>query len=712
MHQAAWALALFGAGTFVSFALTLRFCGHSRLSVRWAAVCLVFVWLLTVIFHSLAAFSLFRFRVAIAATLAPAVVAHLALLPLPDFLRRLAQDLHTLGRALVSSVAPTRIAVGVCVVLMAGVVSKALLVPPLGWDAVSYHMAKAAMWVQRGSLQTLSGPGGWSYFPLFVGGGDLLYAWAVLPFRSDLLAGAAGAAVWMATGLATYALARCARVPRVGSASAAMLALFTPAVYRITGSGYVEPVLQLYTVLMAMCGMLYLTQENPRWLTLAIAAAGLMAGVKIMGVVLGAAGFFILTLALVCKHRKKPAHWLGWAGGIVLALCAVGPWWWRATMKTGRPLSPIPLRIFGVSLGVVNPDLQWIQERSHAAFSWAREWTTLNALFEWNPETPSLGPVWAAAFVLFGWALARMWRAGQKRGAVWLAGLAAAFLIAYYHPEMWVLRTFWVTSNARYWIQILPLVAVALSAGAETVRGGRRVWACAVFAVTLWHASREMFWGVSGVTLDAIPWTVAVLCVCGGTLLFFILRRWWVEMAFVSVLAVPLLLARLAEYRDRTRWEVYRDEGTRSYHGLLRYWVPAAERLDQPGISHRIAVTSAPWQNGDNWLVYPFLGRRFQNELMYVPISESGEIVPFDGTPRYLETSHTAAWVARLYRHGVTHVMSFWPPSVEGHWMLSHPQFFVPLSVSRKWGGCFRVRPWDEARVLLEQSAGPPPSAP
>lgn len=690
------------AGVYVSYGLTARLFPSVRRSVFMAAAALVFFFLATAGFHVLAALARFRMPMALLLSLLASVCCHAAVMPIAEFARRLAGDVRGPVRAVLRASPVLKVIVIVTCGLVSLKLSKTLLIPPLGWDAVSYHMAKAAMWIQHGRLQTLRGPGGWSYFPLFPGGGDLIYAWAMLPFRSDLFASFAGGLIWMATGLATYALARSMRVTHLGAFTATILVMFTSAVQRITGSGYVEPVLQLYSVLMAVCAVSYLYDRNPRWLTLALAGVGLMAGVKVMGLVLGGAAFFMLTLNLIVRHRRERAHWIAWGIGAMLSLVAVAPWWWRAIVETGRPLSPIPIRLFGLELGRINPDLQWIQVRPTAFSSLEREWETLRTLFFWNAEMPGLGLLWAVLFVLLPMAVWRLRWGEHRAAALFLAALVAAFLVGYYHPEMLVLRTHWSTSNARYWIQILPLAAALLSAAMETIRGGRVAWASFILIALLVYVQREAFWGVSGVTLVTMPWVATGMFV--GILLaaFMVSRGWWIEFAITTIVAIPILTARLADYRDATRWTVYRDEGTKSYHGLLRYWVNAAEQLDQPGVTHRIAVTSAPWQNGDNWLVYPFLGCRFQNEIMYIPISESGEIVPFDGTARYLETSHPAAWIARLYKNGISHVMSFWPPSIEGYWMLHHPAFFEPISVSRKWGGCFWLRPWPEAQRLLE----------
>jgi hypothetical protein len=146
------------------------------------------------------------------------------------------------------------------------------------------------------------------------------------------------------------------------------------------------------------------------------------------------------------------------------------------------------------------------------------------------------------------------------------------------------------------------------------------------------------------------------------------------------VAAASLFLVVVDGAHDRLRGELARIGFVRG--PVEPYWLDASILVDQPSRPRRIAVTSGPWVMGDNWFVYPFLGRRLQNEVFYVPVARDGAIRHF-GSPtvneEYLLAADFPSWLERLRLERVTHVMSFSPASVELGWMESHPDLFVRL---------------------------------
>jgi hypothetical protein len=147
------------------------------------------------------------------------------------------------------------------------------------------------------------------------------------------------------------------------------------------------------------------------------------------------------------------------------------------------------------------------------------------------------------------------------------------------------------------------------------------------------------------------------------------------------VAAATLFLVIVDGAHDRLRSELARVGFVRA--PVEPYWLGASILVDQPNRPQRIAVTSGPWVMADNWFVYPFLGRRLQNEVFYVPVARDGAIRHF-GSPavneEYLLAADFSSWLTRLRRERVTHVMSFSPASVELGWMESHPELFVRLN--------------------------------
>jgi hypothetical protein len=536
----------------------------------------------------------------------------------------------------------------------------------------------------------MEAPGGWSYFSLFVGGGEALTAWSMLPFHSDLLAPFLGAMIWIATGLVLFAAGRCVGLSRWPSAMVAFFVLFVPAMHRLTGSGYTEPVLALFSIGAVLAGVCYFTERNPACLVLSLALAGMMAGTESEALPLGGVTAVVLVAGVLSDARFRAAH-LKWIflGGL-FAIFAVAPWWVHSYFRTGYPLSPVPLKLFGFTFGTIVPELAWVQARSGAISTPGKELEVLGTLFSFGVDYARLGLFMLLPVFLFPAGVVVLWRR-NRWAAILIAAVASAVVIAFYFPGMAVIRMNWAQSNARLILSLVPLATLgAAAAFCETPK--RSLFFSLVLAIlAAYEAFDGVFWGVDGIVLTVLPFAALGLILAAA--LGIRLIAGGRTTAFCSmVMLVPLfLLPVLAEFRDRTRAEVFADEGVMTWHYTLRYWSDAARVTDDPARPVKIAVTSAPWQNHDSWLGYAFLGRRFQNTLVYVPITESGRVAHFDGTESYQQGSSYEVWDWRLREWGVDYVMSFWPTSLELMWMRQHPERFEKISSGEKWG-FYRVR--------------------
>jgi hypothetical protein len=125
---------------------------------------------------------------------------------------------------------------------------------------------------------------------------------------------------------------------------------------------------------------------------------------------------------------------------------------------------------------------------------------------------------------------------------------------------------------------------------------------------------------------------------------------------------------------------------------IFRYWWVAARIVDEEPAPVRLALTAGDRQDADNWLIYYFMGRDLQNTLHYVPISTSGEIVPFGPEAERARRGDVEAWKARLRQMEITHVMSFFPTSVELGWMSADETSFERLTGYEDHWALFRVR--------------------
>ena len=141
------------------------------------------------------------------------------------------------------------------------------------------------------------------------------------------------------------------------------------------------------------------------------------------------------------------------------------PWLWQAYRDTGHPLSPVPLRVLGVTLGVADPAMQWYQQRPDLVpLRWSSELPVLQAIFAAPGEAPSaLG---APALLPLALLLPGLVRLGRRQPAAALAlGLAFLSVVAFYFSGgMSVSRLEQPVGFARY-VVMAVLISIPLGAG-------------------------------------------------------------------------------------------------------------------------------------------------------------------------------------------------------------------------------------------------------
>jgi len=143
----------------VAARLAYRWYPHSGLLIRAGAAAIACGWLLSVLFAVLMTLRLFR--------PVPATAAALVLAWLAGLLRSAGQDLKTniirdgeVLRALIQSATSGWTAVGVAAFafLAALLLVRSLSLPLLGWDTLTYHGVKSALWIRAGGWADLNSP--------------------------------------------------------------------------------------------------------------------------------------------------------------------------------------------------------------------------------------------------------------------------------------------------------------------------------------------------------------------------------------------------------------------------------------------------------------------------------------------------------------------------------------------------------------------------
>lgn len=676
---------------YLSYALAHRFFGSDSLSVRWSTASLFGLLLSTMGFHATLWIGYFTLPAGLALAAAALGVA-IRLLPLSSFGGGLASDLADLANGL-RRWHDWRI-IPVVVFIFAALVigAKTLLIPPMGWDTLTYHGIKAALWAQGGGPVALDTPAGWSIYRLYFGGAEIIPAWAILPFQSDVLVPFTDWVVCMALGLVAYALGRTLGLPAWTSAMQAFFLLSIPAIHRSAGLVYTEPVIALAMLGAVLFGTLYFRRGDTRALAFSAALLGIMAGMKSLVIPLAAVGGLVLLLAMLCSgdlRRSSSVRWL--AGGVLVGLLAVLPWVVQNTMLSGYPLSPVPVKILGVTLGQVNDAMQWLMNDANSSFAWEHEWLVLTNLFGTDPINPRLGPFVLPMLLLFPAGLLSL-KGKDRWSAAMIGGMALVTLGLFYSSSMTIVRCGWPRSTARF---LIPLVVVAVLAAPLAFRSGKAATGCGIVLalLTMIQLQEGLLWGMSGIVLRLAPVVAVLFALFGLGALGLARTGKGVMLAAIVTLLPVLVVPALSVFREQTRAEMYGNTRLWMHHPFSRYWSGAAAAVDRPGEAYRIAVTAGPWQSADNWFMYPFLGARLQNRIAYVSVTATGEIVDFIDLPEFVLKCNRDAWIKRLHDQSFTHVMSFAPNSVELGWMRRNPALFEEVLVGPTWG-LYRIRPF------------------
>ncbi len=655
--------------------------------LRWTACVSLFAWLLTVLFHGLASIHAFTPPTA---ALGAATLGVLALRGRWESTLRLIQRdrRHLLRLRVRLRHSPYRGAVFAIALCSVPIVLRTLVLPPLGWDALTYHAVKAALWVQHGAIDGMNGPGTWAYYRNMLGGGEVFTAWAMLPFHADTLVPAIDLAGWLGAGVGTWLLARelGAREPYASTGAAFVLSV--PALRLMPGSVYVEPVmLATFTAGLALAAAA-VTRRRVELMLPAAAALGVSAATK-YSMLLATA--LPLVVAALCLHGRGLQRRRWTVAATVAYVLPVGPWLLRTWLDTGAPLSPVPIALAGWTLGVAPPEVLWYMGMpARVPVQAASELDVLTRLFP-LPQSgvEGLGALTAVVAPLMLAGVPGLARRSPRACAVVIAALTSC-LATYYAPSFAMIRHVFPVNSSRF---LLPVVLAGTALGVSWCRRGSGA-ADAVrrflLGATLWHLFSYMWVGSTTLSRGgALRAGLIALALAEAWWLLGLLRLGPIRYA-TRALAVVAALALLFPWRDAHRYDLWEADYSLHPFGAAQYWPGAAAELDTPDRPRRIAVTAGPDQRLDNWFVYPFMGRRLQNEVMYVPLSSDGRVHHFGGpaeNARYAEVADYDIWKARLQLLGVTDVVSFLPTSTELTWMEHHPEQFQRVTgIAANWG--------------------------
>ena len=686
---AACALAL--SLSLTAYLTAFSLCARLDTLTRWAATAVVLAGICTAIFHVLAWEHAFTLGPVLALALGTATAAMIRSGGLAGLSARVARDRRFVRQLVIHAKrSPYRWIALALLLCPLPAVARALLLPPLGWDALTYHSVKAAMWVQHGGGAVMNGPGPWAYYANMPAGAEVLQAWSMLPTSSDAFTTALDVLEWIAVGLGVIVLARRIGAKEPLPSIAAAFVLSIPPLRLMLGSAYSEPFL-LSTLLIGLA-LLLAAGRSSAALVVGSLALGLSAAAKVS--VLPITGV-VLLIAL--------AHWTTvHRGDKRVALAAVFayavpvvPWFAVNAVSTGLPFSPFDIHIGGLALGAAPPEYRWFVDRGIAtAFNWPAELEIMKQAFTW--PTKVVDAPGALCLVPVMTMLPGFVRLSRRDAfAATLLGSVVIVCVAFFLSHQFApIRYTFPQNSGRFLLPAIAVAAVATTVAARTRSTSALVCYALLAICAAWYYVAFAFVGFSAASRRGaaeIVFAAAVLM----ALAHYTGRLVNARVKLTARIAIAgLALFGFTSAHDELRSRMFHEDYTLHWFAGWRYWVDAADIMDVPEQRLRLAVLGGAEQNQDNWFVYPFMGRRLQNEVVYVPPTGSGRLQHYDGGQLWTDlvrSSNYWAWRMRLDKVQVSHVMSFRPASIELGWMEAHPETFERLAGAPGDWGLFAV---------------------
>jgi len=565
---------------------------------------------------------------------------------------------------------------------------RGLLVPPVSWDSIMYHVYLAATWLQHHHFGPFPARHPMSFYELMPGNGSLWLWWWMAPSHSELYLGLASSLEWLLLGLAAGAIARAFGARRHWPV-ASFLTLLTPTVVRFVATQYVDIAVGAYLVSGTYFALRWLRATRASDAALVGTAAGLAAGTKVLALPsAGALGLFTLLLAVPGFRRDWRRH----AGHLLLMAVlatAFGGYFYARNLSLGGGLfgyacASQDATVAGSALGTfpsaLSPAANFRQLAAQHDLTGAFLGVVRPTMAELGvgPQSLLLLPI----FLLLPW----LFR-GERRTAAWLScGQIGVMALIW-----WTLTSAThghIFANIRYLIGGLCLLfAAAVALGERHLSPPWLRGLAVVLAIQdLLMLNPRMSYQVRVVLAVALACVVAVAALPS-------LRRRLAErrrlVAVASGLAVLVAVPFWATYRVRDRERAFAEEYI-AHLSSTRLFAPGWGWLDRHAGTGAVAVSHTP----ETYFVYPAMGPYLERRAEYVNINRENFAYPLlypDCKPR--SDPSADAWIDNLHAAGI-------------HWVYvaRYPEFKFPVedTWARERPGLFALQFEDQTNRVYE----------
>jgi hypothetical protein len=562
--------------------------------------------------------------------------------------------------------------------------TRSMAAPPRAWDALTYHLPRAANWVIDGGFVPHLAPDAGRYYEFYSPGGDLVFAFALLAASGDAPLYFAYAGIMAAILLGTYTFARTLGANVLDASLATAVVGTMPCVLQLSASAYVDGfVLALVLLGLTFAVRAAQTAGSGRYLVVTLMTAGTAAAAKNTGLpLLAMCGL----LSIVLAYKGRAGRW-PFLGGCVLAVIPVGTWMLYTAVHTGSPIYPFGLRIGTWELASGNELLRRTFDNSLTSrFGGPRD--LIGFVSQLFVGTSQIGVhlnwgVGAAIALVLGLGTALPQRKLPRGLVLFLLLVAALPVVSVMVPSAIALRTRWAPFTGRL---LAPTVAIAacLAASASTrlTRLGLGV-ALMVALPTALPAGMTL----SEFSLGVRPIAIATTWMLAWLAPFLLRRRRYTRKLLLAAaaLASPLFCHALVTSRAVLRPAYYRSLGegtTFEFHPVPIHDQSALWQSLDGERPERIVYTSGFRPPGQHWFRYPLYGSRLQNRVLYIPATRSGAIPDHGLSATPAELCDADTYADRLVREHITALVIHKPMPPEVELARSRPDRFALLRAS------------------------------
>ncbi len=676
---------------YVSHLLVRRFFSKTPPSVRLLAIGTLFYSFIILTFQTLSPFhAITKTWVSITCFLL-ALVSHLAWGSYRNFNADIEPIRIWIKEGFSSRWSALIIFCGFVVVLS---LSRALLMPPLAWDSLSYHLTFAAQWIQKGTLFLFQAPDQIMenvYFPI---NGDIFTSWLILPFNSDLLVNTVNFPITLLGGIACYAITRELGLNRREASFAPALICFASMIYVQITTQYVDNSVFAFCTVSVLFSLRYLRRGDLLDALLAFIATGILIGIKYSSIPM--AGIIIVALILKTLFLAQGAGFIKKVSLLLVGLsliCVLGGRQYIQNSIEGRnPLYPFPLKIGNYQLFDGSEKLDQVNE----GVAEYEKNTGIDKLSLWEREykkflytNRSAGPKFFLFLILAIISLIIRPRDIPKRdwyflGLLWIVPVAIFYSDS---PASFTRKAAWIVGSTRF---LSPAIALFTIQSLVFIKRFSKYSTTISFlfaAFITWDilfTNTTHLWEVEVL----FPYVILLVFLFGVILAIKRLRssllnrndRYQITLPsffkfsyqnmvmIVGIFALAGGFYLLQNYRDNTRYNYFKVHydyvPINEVSNLSAGW----EFLDHPDEKKTIALTLDWSPPGHRWFFYPLMGRWLQNDIVYISAKYKWE-VPAWQHKGMLRGDDFSVWLSNLEQKKVDYIFVMKPWPVELKWM-------------------------------------------